>query len=1033
MAPFAEVMRERMYSYHTSLQELHINCEKTRSYFIPYHSESRAMEGIRGRSDFFVSLCGDWNFSYFPSLEQAGGVESLCRDPLSFERLPVPMSWQYALGRGYDTPDYLNKRYPFPVDPPNIPADIPTGVYERTFEIGQADLSDHDVFLVFEGVDSCFYLFLNGEFAGYSQVSHCISEFNITQHLIAGVNTVRVVVLKWCEGSYLEDQDKFRLSGIFREVYLLRRSKKRLLDIEIRAGLAPSLSEGTLCIHTSFVGNATASYRLLSPEGQEICGGKLGEFVSEKVVSPELWSDEIPHLYALSVCCEGEYFVFPVGFRLIRIVDGCVTVNGQKIKAKGVNRHDASPWLGAAVPFDRIREDLLLMKANNINFLRTSHYPPDPRLPALCDSLGIYLCDENDLETHGFLLLGEWNRLTDDPMWEGAYLDRAQRLYERDKNHPCVLMWSMGNESGTGRNHRKIYEYLHSRSPDCIVHSEEASRFYTEAFRNGTLDSPECDYIDIESRMYPSETCCVEDYLSPGGKHTKPFFMCEYSHAMGNSSGCLEDYWRLIDSNDRFFGGCVWEFCDHALAAGERRYAAPHFLYGGDLGQTVHDGNYCMDGLLYPDRKEHMGMKEYRQVLRPCRLVSVDREQDCVILKNKRYFKSLSDIDLFCTLECNGRVTASGRIPGLAIAPQSQERIRLPFSIRDRSVDGAKTVCLNLFYRSNVAEEWAEIGHEYGFDQAILREERKNADLVPAGMSPTCFPSTAVKWCVSEVQYQFDTSAGLLTQITHCGRSFLTSPVIPVIWRAPLDNDRRQKEKIDAAGFEKAEYRLVDCFREEINGFPALCTRFTIGLADETPIVTGSLRYRLFEDESLTIQIEGQVADGLPPLPRFGMALMLPEEFEWLRYFGLGPNESYIDKRRASRLGVFRTTATENFEHYLKPQENMAHDDTRWVEIGSPSGHGLLFSCVERPFSFNCSHFTAQQISQAAHDFDLKPLRDSVLVLDARQNGIGSHSCGPELAKRYRLSEKQLSYSVRIKPSFFGDIDPFEEIYRKGD
>ncbi len=1024
-------------NYHRSLKDLHIGCETPTAYFIPYGSEKTCLEDVRGESENFISLCGTWKFSFFPSLRSAGGIERLgYGDNLGFGRIKVPMSWQFDLGKGYDTPDYINKRYPFPVEPPNIPDDNPVGVYEREFYLGEESVGK-DIYMTFEGVDSCFYLFINGQFSAYSQVSHCISEIYINDFIHPGSNTVRVIVLKWCEASYLEDQDKFRLSGIFREVYIKIRPHIHIIDADIRPHLCSDLAHGNLSVKLTLSGKADVKYRLIAPDGRTISGCCSGDGDDSFVIPLDnvlLWSDETPELYRLLLICNGEYIQFPVGFRRIEVRNGTVFINNAKVKVKGVNRHDSNPWLGNAVTFDQIYRELLIMKANNINMLRTSHYPNDPRLLGLCDRLGIYVCAENDLETHGFNLTGNWNRLTDDPMWEAEYLDRATRLYERDKNHPCVIMWSMGNESGTGCNYRKIYEYLHSRSPECIVHSEESSRYYMERYKEGKTDSPVCDYIDIESRMYPSLKICREDYLLPQSENKRPFFMCEYSHAMGNGPGDLYDYWKLIYENDSFFGGCVWEFCDHAVAGGEHRYSHPEYLYGGDFGETVNDGNYCVDGLLYPDRTEHIGMRELKQVIKPFAVsgYSLDGDRLVVKLKNLRYFTDLSDNDMYCFLKRNGKTIAECRFVCIDIPAQSEKEYIIPFSIP--TPEEYEQLYLDISVRTNMSKEWADAGYEIGWEQIVLhRENYLPRPIASDEKLRTDICGNLLKIIGRKTEYTFDISSGLLTSVISDGCEMLTYPLTPVIWRAPIDNDRRQRDKINNAGFERALLYCRRCGIAEKSddcGKITVESNFAIGVPGEVPIVELSVAYTIYGSEGVCVGTVVKVREGLPPLPRFGFELHMPEGCERFVFSGLGPYESYIDKHRASRLGVYETTATKNFEHYIKPQENMAHSETVWAHISSATGHGLLFVAIDRPFSINCSHYDARALTEARHDSDLREESDTIVYVDYRQNGIGSNSCGPELARNYRFSELDFKFNLRIKPVFINDVIPQREVFR---
>ncbi len=1023
-------------AYHEDPATLHIGCEPPAAYLMPFDSPAAAREGLRGASRFFRSLCGDWNFRYFPSLCRMGGVPALGEVPVGEERLPVPMSWQYALGRGFDTPDYINQKYPFPVDPPHVPQDNPVGIYERTFFCRRTPGKRQR--LIFEGVDSCFYLFVNGTFAAYSQVSHCISEIDVTDLLRDGENTLRVAVLKWCDGSYLEDQDKFRLSGIFREVYLLERDADGLRDVYLHPVTAPDFRMGVLTAELRLAGALPVSWRLTDPDGNPV---GAGESLPEKgeatltcpVASPALWSDEVPALYTLELVCGTECFSLPVGFRELCIRDRTVLLNGKKIKAKGVNRHDSHPYLGAAVPYDRMERDLLEIKSYNINMIRTSHYPPDPRLPELCDRLGLYLCLESDLETHGFRRLGDWSRLTDDPAWQAAYLDRAERMFERDKNHPSVLLWSMGNESGTGCNYRAIYDYLHRRMPGILVHSEESTRLFSADFLGGDADprtQARRPYVDIESRMYPSPEVCVSEFLSPESSCRRPLFLCEYSHAMGNGPGDLAAYWELILSHDSFFGGCVWEFCDHAVATGEARYIRPEYRYGGDFGEAQHDGNYCVDGLVLPDRTPHTGMLEYRQVLRPFRLSCYDADARTFTLRSLRRFRAMDDLDLIATLEVNGRRTAQERWDCIGIPPEGERSFTTTFDWH--AGEGIRTLRLSLC--THTATPWWDCGEELGWEQIVLPE---------TGLPKQSLADTRELLILSQAEgrltvrgerteYGFDLCTGLPVSVRSDGKELLSSPITPTVWRSPIDNDRRQVKAIEKAGFARAGLFCRRCRVGEVTAHSVTVEgEWVLGCTGDEPILHLRGAWRVLGDGGLLATLHAKVASGLPPLPRFGLEFRMPEGTERLDYFGLGPYGNYPDKRQASRLGRFRGTVSEQTERMIRPQECMAHGETRFAAVTDLYGHGLLAVCTGQPFSFNATHFSSRQLGETAHDFELSPLAETVVNLDWRQNGVGSNSCGPELAAPWRLDARTIDFSVRIKPVRIDDCDPFREIYRK--
>ena len=1019
------------YDYHRRTDILHVGCEEPRAYFIPYQSRDAAMSDNRARSTAFVSLCGDWSFKYYRTVNNIDDFTAADFDGAGMDRLPVPMSWQMMLGRGYDTPHYTNAKYPFPADPPFIPDDIPCGLYMRDFYVDAESLKNKTVYINFEGVDSCFYLYINNEFAAYSQVSHSTSEIDVTKYLRAGENNVKVLVLKWCEASYLEDQDKIRLSGIFREVYLLFREKKHLKDIFVKTYIESDHAKLTAELTLNCDGTDVL-YDLISPDGKTVTESKKavvsGETIEIQVESPMLWSDEKPSLYVLNVSILGEYFTFFVGFRSVKIENKCFYVNGEKVKLKGVNRHDSDPWLGAATPMDHMINDLMIMKRHNINSVRTSHYPNDPRFLGLCDRYGFYVCDETDLETHGMRYAeAGWGGLTDSDVWTEEYLDRVKRMYERDKNHACVVMWSLGNESGVGKNQEKMSDYLHSRDSRNIVHCEDISR---RIYGKATQSTPDktvsesgaekyCDspYIDIESNMYSSiET--MKNFYADNPLCKKPLYLCEYSHAMGNGPGDFKDYWELIYSNDSLMGGCVWEFTDHSVATGDDRYANPKFIYGGDLGNTPHDSNFCIDGLVYPDRRSHTGLLEYKQIIKPLYIDGFDAKSGKFRVHSRRYFERLNDIDLYYTVEKNGKVIRSGRILELDIEPQGSREYGIDLS--GIVFDG---YCyLNISYKQNNATEWADVGYEIGFEQfeiAATRSQKTYAE-PHIGKSKISETDTDIIISVGESIYTVSKVSGLVSSVVSNGTLLTASPMRPTVWRAPTDNDRKIKPK----WFEELlNSCTTQCHGIKIDG-NTVRAEIVLSAKVYAPVAGMTVEYTA-DESGLSVKIDASVRENLPMLPRFGIEFLMPEGFENLKYFGMGPYESYIDKKLASKMGVYSAKVYEHFEHYVRPQENMAHTDTRWAYVSNLNGHGLVFS---GDFSFNCSHFTPKMLTETAHDYELEPLRETVVNLDYRHAGIGSNSCGPELIEKYRLDQKSISWEIKITPAFVNDIDPFEFI-----
>lgn len=972
--------------YHKSLETLHVNLQPDRSYYIPYPTLEAALErqaGDRAGSANYQSLAGEWGFSWFPSEKSL--PDFTAEDYAPRETIPVPSCWQTFVTRGYDVPNYTNIRYPFPFDPPSVPEDNPCGLYDRTFTVRP---HQGKVYLLLEGADSCFYLYLNGAFAAYSQVSHCTSEIDITSYVREGENRIQVLVFKWCDGSYLEDQDKYRLSGLFRDVYLLYRPESHLRDLTVRAELNGDLSVGTVSLETDgrFAGKAEAL--LYEREGET-----WKRMPGLTVDAPALWSDEEPNLYRLIVHVGTEYVPFDIGFRKLEVRDRTVYLNGQPVKAKGVNRHDSHPVRGYAVTPEDMLEDLFIMKRNHINMVRTSHYPNDPRFYEFCDRYGIMVCDETDLETHGMQLEGNWDLTTDDPAWEESYMDRARRMLERDKNFPCIIMWSVGNESGIGRNHAAMAAYFASRGGNRLIHSEDETRRRMDLLHDPSkADTANCPFVTIDSRMYPSPEEIRRDYLD-NPVCAYPFFLCEYSHAMGNGPGDLKDYWDLIYAYDSFFGGCVWEFCDHSV-----RNADGHDTYGGDFGDQPNDAEFCVDGLVYPDRTPHNGMREYKQVIKP---FDASLKDGKLAVRNLRFFKDLSDYVIDWTIEENGNVTDSGRIPAVTVPPQSEQM----FSIPETALRTGKRRYLTVCFRTRTETPWQPAGEESGFvqlplceDGAECRNRERTGVFGREGEDRVC---GGVRIRNGEVILPGCDEPGFLT-----------------VFRAPTDNDRYIKENWHLAGYwpddlpegtKRTEYRLLEESETEIR------YAFRMRGRDDRTVLEGTVTY-LPEADGVTVRVRAERNTELICLPRFGFEWHLPVDYRFAEYFGLGPFESYADKRRASRMGRFAIDAETHFEPYLRPQENNAHADTEELDLaGNGQLPGIRFEAEGNPFSFNMNRYGSVEMARKTHHYELREQPFTALNIDYRQDGIGSNSCGPLPAERYRLSEREIDFSFRIR------------------
>ena len=649
--------------YYEDLSVLHDNTMPARAYYMPASKRMDDLVEHRELSDRMQLLNGTWKFQYFDSIYDM--KDAFYEDGYSvegFDEIKVPSVWQMA---GYDTHQYTNIRYPFPFDPPYVPQDIPCGAYVHTFDYAK-DAAAPKAYLNFEGVDSCFYVWLNGTYVGYSQVSHMTSEFDVTDVLREGENRISVLVMKWCDGSYLEDQDKFRMSGIFRDVYLLKRPEKGIRDYRITTQLDSDIARINLT--AAFYEPTEVRVKLEDKNGAVVSEGVISESGEStfEIVDYTLWNTENPYLYTIILETEQEVIVDHIALRKIEIKNQVIYLNGQKIKFRGVNRHDSDPVTGFTISMEQIKTDLTLMKQHNFNAIRSSHYPNAPFFYEMCDRYGFMVIDEADIEAHGPFMLyrkedtdynrfKRWNeKIADDPVWEAAIVDRVKLMVERDKNRFCIVMWSMGNESAYGCNFEKALAWTKGFDPERITQYESARyRNYDVTYDYGNLD--------LYSRMYPALTE-IEEYLEKDG--SKPFLLVEYCHSMGNGPGDLEDYFQMIQAEDKMCGGFVWEWCDHAIAHGVAENGKTIYAYGGDHGEVIHDSNFCMDGLVYPDRRIHTGLLEYKNVYRPARVVSYDAASGELVLHNYMDFDDLKDYaEITYELSQDGLVIGKGSFP----------------------------------------------------------------------------------------------------------------------------------------------------------------------------------------------------------------------------------------------------------------------------------------------------------------------------------------------------------------------------------
>ncbi len=1019
--------------HYENLNVLHENTMPYRAYYMPASREMGPLVHDRERSDRMQLLNGTWKFKFYKSiydLQEKFYEEGASID--GFEDIPVPGIWQNF---GYDSHQYTNVRYPIPLDPPYVPQENPCGTYVYEFEYHK-DMDAPKAFLNFEGVDSCFYVWLNGVYIGYSQVSHATSEFDVTDFLKEGRNRLSVLVLKWCDGTYLEDQDKFRMTGIFRDVYLLKRPETVLYDYFTTTKILDNKAE--IEIRANFLGEkdlaAEMEIRISDMEGKLVGTGKFrreecGDGYTHKAVFaidyPKLWNPETPYLYQIVFAGKQEVITDRIGIREIRREESVIYVNGKKIKFNGVNRHDSDPVTGSAISIEQVKKDLSMMKQHNFNAVRSSHYPNAPYFYQLCDEYGFFVIAEADNESHGtqtqYLKNAEWDnvvenwnrRISNNPDFIPATMDRTKLCVCREKNRPSIVIWSMGNECGYGCTFEEALKWTKEYDPTRLT-------TYESAFYQGSDRTYDYSNIDIVGRMYPAFEE-IEEYME--NKPDKPLLLVEYCHSMGNGPGDFEDYFKRIQKYEELCGGFVWEWCDHAIYKGKAENGKPIYFYGGDHGEEIHDGNFCMDGLVYPDRKPHIGLKEYKNVYRPARVVSYDQETGETVLHNYLNYMDLKEY-LYLTYDVtrDGEKIQMGVLSLAESIPAGKEgKVNLKIEVPDT---GKSYLRINYYLRKENALQ--KEGQSLGFDEILLinRDGRnqtavdlleKQADFKEYENCVNVEEDDRYLRIVSEEQgyrYVFNKLTGLFEKMYSGEKEILTAPMELNIWRAPTDNDRKIKLEWMNAHYDQSYARVYETTWEMQDGTVKIHS--IIGLMAPTvqKILEVKADWEIAPDGSAAVKMNVKRDMEFPMLPRFGIRLFLNKEFKNISYSGIGPKESYVDKKYAGSHGVYSAPVEKLHEDYLRPQENGSHTDCDYVKAASKDLE--LYAVSEDPFSFNASVYTQEELTAKAHNYELKECGSTVLCLDYAQSGIGSNSCGPELSEEYRLDQEEFIFRMKI-------------------
>jgi beta-galactosidase/evolved beta-galactosidase subunit alpha len=1054
---------------------------------LPHADAEAARERRRAASPWVRTLTGAWRFRLF---DAPAAVPEAFHEPgfdaSGWDDLDVPSNWQTE---GHGSPHYTNVVYPFPLDPPRVPRENPTGAYRRTLRVPES-WDGRQVRLRFEGVDSAFHLWVNGERVGYSEGARLPSEFDVTEHVEAGVNVVALRVYRWSNGSYLEDQDSWWLSGVFRDVYAYAPPATHVADVDVRttlgagdaadgrghAGADGDADDGAprfdATVDLANVGSESATRRveadLLDSAGASVLpaplaaeatvddGGTATVEFGARVPDAEPWTAETPTCYTLTLALDAAgargaaeatgstVVATTVGFREVEVADGRLLVNGEAVTIRGVNRHDFDPDRGRAVSLATMREDVELMKRHNLNAVRTAHYPNDARFYDLCDEYGLYVLDETDLECHGMEHADEVTHLSDDPAWEATYRDRMARMVGRDATHPSVIIWSLGNESGFGAHHEAMAADTRERDPTRPIHYEP---------------DVDCAASDVVGPMYPS----VErlDELAAEPDPDEPVIPCEYAHAMGNGPGSLREYWDRFREHDRLQGGFVLDWIDQALRqptadGGER------FAYGGDFGDEPNDGSFVVNGLLFPDREPSPGLRELKAVVEPVGLSAAAPEEATLSVENRYDFRSLAHLRGDWRVERDGRVVESGRLDLPALDPGEGATVAVPVDPAALPGTGEHLLTVELSLASGTA--WASAGHVVATGQFALPTGGSPAT-VPAGAaspSPVSVSESGGRVVASSgpVELVVDARRGLVDSLSYDGRTLVTDGPRVGLWRAPTDNDEglplprtllsgladRHERGEPPGADDLRSVGFADLWRE--HGLDALSFRADAVDVEErgdaaVVAVTGRLAPPVHEhgfgvertytlDRTGTVDVDVRVVPDrdpgrLPSLPRVGLDLTLADAFDEVSWYGRGPGESYVDSRASALVGRYDARASELHTPYVAPQENGTRTDVRWVRFTDGRAVGLEATpTVADSFDFSARRYTAADLAAADHDADL-PRRDAVFAtLDHAHCGLGTGSCGPATLDRYRVDAGPHEFGVRLRPFDLDGQPPVE-------
>ncbi len=1015
-----------------------INRMPARAHFLTFPNREKALLGSNRYTHAFKNLNGVWKFMFLdaPEYSPEGFYESGF-DTASMDDITVPGNWQL---QGYGKMHYSDLWYNFPINPPYVPTENPTGIYKRTFYV-ENSFAGKQIIIRFCGVDSAYHLWINGQEVGYSKGARNEAEFDITDLVRVGEeNDITVRVYQWSDGTYLEDQDMWWESGIFRDVELIGVPKNGINDYKVEADLDDTYTDGLLSVNASLRSEESVqvTFELLDAQGVSVLKETVaseGNKVAFKatVKEAEHWTAETPYLYKMLITVEkdGEVIeVIPqnVGFRNIRLNGDTFLVNGVAIKFKGMNRHDYNPRNGRVVAKEEIEKDIILMKQFNVNAIRTCHYPDSYYLYDLCDQYGMYVIDETDLECHGFELTGNYSWISDDPTWELAYVSRMVRMIERDKNYPCILMWSLGNESSSGCNFFKMTEVAHQMDSTRLVHYE------------GDFDM---EYADVYSTMYtwlenPAKPFLMKDIIE-NSKH--PHLLCEYCHAMGNGPGNLKEYQDLFYAHDKLQGGFIWEWFDHGIETytedGEKYYR-----YGGDFGDDPSNKDFCIDGMLMPDRTPSPGLYEYKKVVEPITTTEVDLENGVVRLLSRYDFADLNQFRMVYNIMEDDVMIFSGSMDLPSIPARTSKDITIPYDLKSIQVVPGAEYYVNISYQLKEAVPYAPAGHELATAQFKLPVYKEGIEFIPEGTLKVTKNHTTLRAEGANFHVDFDLVRGNIISVVRDGMEIMSKGPRLTLWRAPISNDMEIIDQLKKVYFLHLEHEVVmDIKYEEDGHFLKMVVKTINGTTNsawhfdttyeyvvcptgDVMISVSGVPAGKLEDTGATMSANGSSANmamggklGCAPdmFPRIGVTMHLDESMENVRYFGRGPRENYSDSKEAGLMGVYENTVDGLFTNYVVPQANGNHMDCKWVSLTNDRGMGLVAS-TEDSFNFSASFYEEKDLDDAKHTCDLVKRDYVVFNIDYKQNALGSYSCGQWQLDKYRAKNEPFTINFRVTP-----------------